>query len=65
VRRSTSEKDTMVLESIEKGVPEKMTKVAVRFKNSSVFLEIYQNIRRGVIELSEKKIEDLLHEDLK
>ena len=55
----------MVLEAIEKGVSEKMSKVTIKFKNSSIFNEIYGNIRQGIFELLQKKIEELISEDTK
>lgn len=39
----------MVLESISKVVPEKLSKVTLRFKNSSIFHEIYNHLRKDVI----------------
>ena len=59
-RKSTSERDTMVLEAVEKGASDKMVKVAIKFKNSSIFQEIYRNIRRDIIELLGNKIEQWL-----
>ena len=38
----------MVLEATEKCVSEKMSKVTIKFKNSSIFREIYGNIRFGI-----------------
>ena len=50
----------MVLEAVEKGVADKMVKVAIKFKNSSIFQEIYRNIRRDIMELLRNKIEQWL-----
>lgn len=42
-----------------------MSKLTVKFPNASIFREVYSNIRGHIIELLEKKIEDLLRDDLK
>jgi hypothetical protein len=42
-----------------------MSKLTIKFSNNSIFREVYQNIRSDIIELSEKKIEELLRDDLK
>ena len=55
----------MVLEAVSKTVPEKMSKLTIKFSNNSIFREVYRNIRGDIIELSEKKIEELLRDDLK
>lgn len=65
VRESISEKNSMVLEAVNKNVPEKMSKLTIKFSNSSIFREVYRNIRADIIELSEKKIEELLRDDFK
>jgi hypothetical protein len=41
----------MVLEAIDRGVPDKMAKVIVKFKNTSIFQEIYATVRQGIFEL--------------
>ena len=55
----------MVLEAVSKNITEKMSKLTIKFVNNSIFQEVYRNIRGDIIELSEKKIEELLHDDLK
>ena len=42
-----------------------MAKTTIRFKSPSIFQEIFNNIRKGVLELTERKIEELLCEDMK
>jgi len=40
----------MVLEAIERGVSDKMSKVIIKFKNSSIFQEIYGTVRMGIFD---------------
>jgi len=65
VRESISEKNSMVFEAVNKNISEKMSKLTIKFSNSSIFREVYRNIRGDIIELSEKKIEELLRDDFK
>ena len=65
VRESISEKNSMVFEAVNKNISEKMSKLTIKFSNSSIFREVYRNIRADIIELSEKKIEELLRDDFK
>lgn len=64
-RRSASEKDAIVLESIEKTVSEKLSKVTIKFASSSIFHELYRTIRKNIIELSQQTLEEFLKEDLR
>ena len=65
VRKSASEKNSMVFEAIEKSVSEKMVKITLKFSNSSIFQEIYSNIRKNIILLTTHLMEDFLKEDIK
>lgn len=65
VRKSGSEKNAIVFEAISKAVNDKMSKITIKFSNSSIFQELYVNIRRDVIEISEHKMSELLKEDAK
>lgn len=49
----------MVLEALAKMGSEKLEKLTIKFSNSSIFREVFNNIRKNIIELSTNKLEEL------
>lgn len=65
IRRSRSQKNGLVIESFDPIINEKYQKIAFKFNNAAVCGQIFDKIRDSIIELSFKRIECLLYDDLK
>jgi hypothetical protein len=52
------------MESIESTISDARAKICIRFKNKSIFEEIYNNIRRLLINIANKRLEKLLKEEV-
>jgi hypothetical protein len=49
---------------VESAVSDAKAKICIRFKNKSVFEEIYHNIRKLLIDIANKRLEKLLREEV-
>ena len=52
------------MESIESAISDAKAKICIRFKNKSIFEEIYDNIRKLLMTIANKRLEKLLKEEV-